>query len=63
MFILYKVMLLLALTLQPSHVSHGRNLRRPCVSVKSESLPQPATAIKFISLRGAAKMQYASDIA
>ena len=36
----YKVMLLLALTLQPSHIS-----------VDSEFLPRPATVIKFNGLR------------
>ena len=36
----YRVMFLLALTLQPSHIS-----------VDSESLPVPATVIKFIGLR------------
>ena len=37
---IYRVMLLLALTLQPSHIS-----------VDSESLSLPATVIKFIGLR------------
>ena len=36
----YRVILLLALTLQPSYIS-----------VDSESLPLPATVIKFIGLR------------
>ena len=40
MYILYRVMLLLALNLQPSHIS-----------IDSESLPLPATVINFIGQR------------